>query len=130
MDEKVIQELFQSGISEIDLGIGAFRPTLERLAAGGALPDDGILAAAKSLFAKRPTASQLEASEHVEAKLVLRSGRDWKRPEVIDLITTVSNNLRASSEDDFVIVTKSGFRLTRDKMSLQRPFDVSETHVL
>lgn len=125
LDEKVIQELFRNGISEIDLGVGAFRPTLERLANGGTLPDDGIFSVVRSLFERRPTDEQLKAAEHIEAKLVLRTGRDWGRPEVIDLMTTVSNNLRSGYEDDFVIITKNGFRITREKMSLQRPFDVS-----
>ena len=122
LDEAKVQDLFSQGIREIDLGLGAFRPTLERIAAGGELPDDGFLGMIAGLITGIPSAEELQAAERVEGKLVLRAGRDWDRPEVIDLMSSISNNVR--NEDEFVIVTKSGFRLTRDKMSFQRPFEV------
>jgi hypothetical protein len=122
LDEAKVQELFSQGIREIDLGLGAFRPTLERIAAGGQLPADGFLGMISGLISGIPSADDLHAAERIEGKLVLRAGRDWERPEVIDLMSSISNNVR--NEEDFVIVTKSGFRLTRDKMSFQRPFQV------
>jgi hypothetical protein len=122
LDEAKVQELFSQGIREIDLGLGAFRPTLERIAAGGQLPGDGFMGILTGLFTQIPSAEDLQAAERIEGKLVLRAGRDWDRPEVIELMSSISNNVR--HEEEFVIVTKSGLRLTRDKMSLHRPFDV------
>lgn len=124
LDEGKVQELFNSGIKEIDLGLGAFRPTLERIAAGGALPDEGFLGVLAGMFAGVPSAEDLQAAERIEGKLVLRPGRSWDNPEVIDLMSSISNNIRNGGEDEFTIVTKSGFRLTREKMSFQRPFQV------
>ncbi|WP_430254210.1 hypothetical protein [Neorhizobium sp. DAR64872/K0K18] len=124
LDEDKVQELFNGGIQEIDLGLGAFRPTLERIAAGGALPEDGFLGMVAGLFSEIPSAENLHAAERIEGKLVLRPGRNWDNPEVIDLLSTMSNNIRNGVEDEFTIVTKSGFRLTREKMSFQRTFQV------
>lgn len=125
LDENVVVQAFQSGIQEIDLGLGAFRPTLERIAEGGELPEDGLLAKIASIFRHQPTAAQITAAEHVEGKFVLRPGRDWERPQVVDLLATMSEGIRSDYDDEFAIVTKSGFRFTRDKMSLQRPFEVN-----
>lgn len=122
LDEAKVQELFRQGIREIDLGLGAFRPTLERIAAGGELPDDGLFGIISGLITGIPSAEELQAAERIEGKLVLTAGRNWDRPEVIDLMSSISNNVR--NEEEFVIVTKSGFRLTRDKMSFQRTFEV------
>lgn len=124
LDEEKIQELFDNGIAEIDLGVGALRPTLERIANGGRLPQDGFLGAIATLFQQAPTAEQIEAAQFVEGKLVLRTGRDWEKPAVIDLMSSMSNAVRADYDDEFAIITKSGFRLTRDKVSLQRVFEV------
>lgn len=122
LDEEKVQDLFSAGIQEIDLGLGAFRPTLERIAAGGKLPEEGFLGMIANLVAGVPTAEDLHAAERIEGKLVLRPGRDWDRPEVIDLMSAISNNIRG--EDEFAIVTKSGFRLTKEKMSFHRSFQV------
>lgn len=124
LDEDKVQELFQTGIKEIDLGVGALRPTLERIAHQDALPGVGVFEAVASLFHRAPTAEEIEAAQYVEGKFVLRPGRDWDRPEVLNLMATLSNAVREEYDDEFAIITKSGLRLTRDKMSLQRPFDV------
>lgn len=124
LDDEVVLEAFRSGIQEIDLGLGAFRPTLERIINGGELPEDGILSKIGSFFSHRPTAEEIVAADHIEGKLVLRPGRDWDKPHVLDLLANMSEGIRSDYDDDFVIVTKNGVRLTREKMSLQREFEV------
>lgn len=125
LDDAIVSQAFQSGIQEIDLGVGAFKPTLERVIEGGILPADGIVSRLRDIFSSQPTAAQIDAAEHVEAKFVLKPGRDWERPAVVDLLASMSEGIKNDYEEEFVIVTKSGFRLTRDKMSLQRAFEVT-----
>jgi hypothetical protein len=124
LDQVVIQQALEDGISELDLNIGAFAPTLERLANRGELPERGILSKIGSIFNRPATDEEMEAARDIEGKLILRTGYDWNKPEVRELMTTLSNNVRQDYEDEFAIVTKSGLRLTRDKVSLKHDCEV------
>lgn len=124
LDQAVVQNAFEDGIEELDLGIGAFNATLQRIANGGVLPSDGFLSKLTNIMTGPATQEQIDAASNIEGKLILKPGRDWKKPEVKSLMTTLSNNIRNSYEDEFAIVTKNGLRLTRDKMSLKRECDV------
>lgn len=125
LDERVVMDAFRSGIEEIDLGLGAFRPTLERISEGGELPEDGIVRKLINIVGARPTAEDLEAAEDIEGKLVLRPGRDWSKPRVVNLMTNMSSEIFENYEDEFSIRTKSGVRLTRDKMSVKRSVNLA-----
>ncbi|MBL4645272.1 MAG: hypothetical protein JKY99_02305 [Rhizobiales bacterium] len=124
LDQQVVEQAFADGIEEIDLGIGAFAPTLDRVANGGEIPAEGILASLASIFRSPATATQLAAAADIEGKLILRPGRSWEIPRVRELLTSMASSIHANYEDEFVIVTKSGLRLTRDKMSLKRVCEV------
>lgn len=125
VDENHIRELLRNGIQQIDLGLGAFRSTLEQIVNDGQLPNEGFMGMIANMFTGMPTAEQIEAASQVEGKLVLKPGRSWDQPEVIDFLSAASQNIREEYPEEFAIVTKKGFRLTRDRMSLQRPFDVA-----
>jgi len=127
LDQEIIQQAFEDGIQEIDLNLGDFASTLERISNGGELPAGGFLAMLSGLFTAPATAEQIDAARDIEGKLILRPGYDWDKPNVKDLMTSLSNRIRENFEDEFVIVTKSGLRLTRDKISLKRDCEVQGT---
>lgn len=124
LDPNVVRRAFEEGIQEIDLGVGDFASTLERVSSGNTLPSEGLLHRLVSLLTTPATAEQLNAAANIEGTLVLRPGHDWKKPDVKELMVTMSSNIRDNYDDEFTIVTKSGLRLTRDRMSLKRDCDV------
>lgn len=119
LDPNAFREVFERGIAEIDLGVGDFKPVLEALVSDGAIPGMGYLS---SLIRQHPTARELEAAAQVSGKLVLRPGRSWDKPQVKALMTRLASNVQQGHEDEFVIVTKSGLRVTRHKMSLHKSY--------
>ena len=124
LDEAAYERAFSRGIEEIDLGLGNFESTLETLTRGGALPQPGFLAGLMSLVRRRPTNAELRAASMVEARISLRPGRDWDKPHVTSLLAKVAENVMNGHDDQFAIVTKDGFRLTRDKMSVHKEYRV------
>lgn len=124
LDSDIVQRALDEGIKEIDLGLGDFRPTLERISNGGALPDQGFFTNVASIFRDPATARQLNAAADIEGKLILKPGRNWEKPDVKDLLVSMSTEIRESYEDEFTIVTASGLRLTQHKMSLKKECEV------
>lgn len=124
LDQAVVQAALEQGIQEIDLGVGEFRATLERVTQGGILDDHSIMAKLAHLFHGPASQEDLDAASDIEGTLILRPGRAWDKPDVKDLMVTMSNNVRENYDEEFAIVTKTGLRLTRDRMSLKRDCDV------
>ncbi|NMG39899.1 hypothetical protein GRZ55_11655 [Chelativorans sp. ZYF759] len=124
LDQAAYRRAFQRGIEEIDLGLGDFRSTLERLVSGGNLPRMGFVDHLRSLVGTTPTRQELEAAAMVEGRLTLRPGRDWSHPQVASVLSKVARSVVANHSDEFTILTKDGLRLTRDKMTVQRDYRV------
>jgi len=119
LDRRAFKQAFDRGITEIDLGIGEFRPTLETLNNDSAVPW------LRSLITRRLTPEQIEAASNVFGKVVLTPKKKWKKPEVKELLSEIASNVLEGHHDEFVIQTASGMKLTRTKMSVHWPFDVS-----
>lgn len=122
LDEGAVARAFDSGIAEIDLGLGSFQPTLERIANGGQLPNDGMMEQLLQVITERPSAEDLEAAALVETKLVFKPGWNWKNQNVKQLMSDLAVSTRNDHEGEFVIVTKSGLRFTQEALSVQKPF--------
>lgn len=121
LDTDEFKKAFDDGIKELDLGVGDFLPTLEMLMSDGSIPGSGMFG---SLISKRPSADEIAAASDIRGKLVLRPGHSWKKPQVKKLLSTMASNVMDSHEDEFVIETKSGVRLTKKKMSVHKEYDV------
>ncbi len=124
LDREAYERAFTQGIEEIDLGLGDFQSTLEALTDRNTLPRPGFLSSMTSLVRRRPTREEIRAAALVEARISLRPGRDWNKPHVTSLLAKVAENVMNSTDDEFAIVTKDGFRLTRDKMSVHKEYRV------
>ncbi len=120
LDRDAFETAFGQGIQGIDLGVGDFRPVLETLTGRG-LP---AMRALESLVYRRLTAEQIEAASDVSAKLILRPGKRWSKPQVMGLLSDLAGNVLEQHEEEFVIETKSGLRLTKSKMSVHKDIDV------
>ncbi|GAB4237183.1 MAG: hypothetical protein Kow0032_22790 [Methyloligellaceae bacterium] len=120
LDKEAFEQAFKLGIAEIDLGVGDFKPTLEAL-----LSKNGIacLNPLRSIIYNDPSAEEVEAASDVQAKLVLKPGRRWDKPHVKELLSNMASSVVDNHEDEFVIVTKNGMRLTRRKMSVHKEYD-------
>lgn len=121
LDRNAFKSAFDSGIEEIDLGVGDFRSTLEAINSDGAVSGLGPLG---SLVKRKLTQQEIEAAANIFGKVVLRPKKNWKKPAVMGLLSEVASNVLEGHEDEFVIKTKSGLRLTRTKMSVHRNYNV------
>lgn len=124
LDPSAFKAAFDQGIQEIDLGVGGFKAGLEELIGEEKSWFKGQF---ESLVAKQPSATEIEAAANLRAKLVLTAGRNWDRPSMKELLSKMAGGVLDDAEDEFVIVTKSGLRLTKEKMAVSRPVDVTGT---
>jgi hypothetical protein len=124
LDREAFKKAFKKGIAEIDLGLGDFQSALEELVNEGKIPGMGALGA---LIAKSPTVDEIRAAANLRGKLVLKAGRKWDKPDVRALLEKMALSVFAGHEDEFVIVTKDGMRLTKRKMSVHKDYDVQGT---
>lgn len=124
LDQAAYRKAFRRGIAEIDLGVGDFRSTLERLVNGGSLPRMGFIDHLASIVGSAPTQDEIKAASLIEGRLTLRPGRDWNSPHVTAVMSKMADAVVANHTDEFTIITKDGFRLTRDKMSVHKEYKV------
>jgi hypothetical protein len=122
LDKSALEKTLREGIAEINLGVGDFKPTLEALLSPDGL--SGMPTALKSLVQKSPKPDEIEAAANVMGRLTLRPGRRWNKPHVKELLSDMASNIIESYEDEFVIVTKSGVRLTKEKISVHKEYEV------
>lgn len=127
LDPAAFKSAFRGGIEEIDLNLGDFKPTLEALALQGEIPGMSLLS---SLIRRRPTVRQIRAAANVSGKITIRPGRNWDKPQVKELMAHMASNVIDDHEDQFVIVTKGGLRLTREKMSVHKEYRAEGTKQL
>lgn len=119
LDPSAFRRAFRDGIEEIDLNLGDLKPTLEALVSDGAIPGMSLL---NSLIGRRPTDREIRAAANVSGRITLRPGRNWDKPQVKELMARMASNVLDDHEDQFVIVTKGGLRLTREKMSVHKEY--------
>ncbi len=123
LDQAIIDNALQDGIEYIDLSVGSFRPTLEQIVNGGELPKAPFLGGVGKLFRGRATEAAKQAADNLEARLILRPGKSWDKPAVMDLLAGTSKRVMSDYDNEFAIKTKNGIRLTAEKISITR--DVS-----
>eukprot|EP00820_Chromera_velia_P031767 Cvel_14147.t1-p1 / transcript=Cvel_14147.t1 / gene=Cvel_14147 / organism=Chromera_velia_CCMP2878 / gene_product=hypothetical protein / transcript_product=hypothetical protein / location=Cvel_scaffold997:2681-3583(-) / protein_length=301 / sequence_SO=supercontig / SO=protein_coding / is_pseudo=false len=125
LDIKKLKPILDEGIEEIDLDLGAFSTTIDWLSEGEKLPEHGILGSLGSLLMNSASSEDQKAASDISTRTTLRPGRSWQKKSVRSLLSKMAQNVIASGDDGFKIVTKSGFRITRDQMAVHKPFDVS-----
>lgn len=124
LDHSQLESAFDQGIEAIELGLGGFRSTVEEAYALNR-DGDGPLSYLASLWRADPTAEQQEAAADVQTRVILRPGRKWKKENVKEFLADVAMDVYEDEPDEgFVIVTKTGVRLTRDKLTLSRRISV------
>lgn len=117
LNDDVAMEILSEGIEEIDLKAGALSESIEYLNNGGELPQVGIGALFQHFM--RPDNAVANGAEDVLVGVSIKPGRDWKKPEVKELLASASRSiLDDDDEEGFAIVTKSGLRFTKDKIRL------------
>lgn len=127
LDVAQLNSAFEDGIEEIDLNLGGFRATMEEALGFGGDVQNGLMSHVRALFSDDPSPEDLEAASNIGLRLALKPGKRWRREDVKELMSEMSQNLyeqRAEYEEGFAIVTKSGLRLTHDKLTIHRPFSV------
>jgi hypothetical protein len=118
---------FEEGIEEIDLKLGGFRSSLEEAFGIDPVGGDGFASHLRSFLRGRPTVEEMQAAAEVEMKVVLRPGKSWKKENVKEFLSVIGKGIyeeRDELDEGFAIVTKSGLRLTRDKLTIHKPFSV------
>lgn len=83
------------------------------------------MGALRSLVQRDLKPEEIEAASNVSSTLILKPGRRWDKPGVRDLLSDVAENVFEGHEDEFVIRTKKGVTLTRQKMSVHSSYAVS-----
>lgn len=127
LDVEQLNRAFDDGIEEIDLNLGGFRATMEEALGFGPREQHGLLSHLKSLVSDHPTPEDLDAASDIGLRVAFKPGKRWRRENVKELMSEMGQNLyqqRAEYEDGFAIVTKSGLRLTHEKLTVHRPFAV------
>ncbi|NNV96370.1 hypothetical protein GTF97_21800, partial [Roseobacter sp. HKCCD8767] len=82
LDTEQLRRALQDGVKEIDLGVGAFRSTLEEML-GFDGEQGGVLSHFASFFTADRTAEEMDAAAKVDMKVALRPGRDWNNEDVL-----------------------------------------------
>ena len=123
LDQETVRDLFRSGIERIDLGVGDFRSELERLDSGGRLPNARLM----SFLESYQSDEDLEAASQVRANLSIIPGRSWGRDSVKAFLSDVALKGLDEYGDEIAIQTKSGVRITRDKLTVKKIFKVEGT---
>lgn len=120
LDRETVRDLFRSGIESIDLGIGDFRSEIERAASGDRLVPGSIA----DIIGQAETDEELEAAQKVRANLSIKPGRAWRNERVRALMGEIAEKALNDYGDEIAIQTKSGLRLTRDKLTVRKMFSV------
>lgn len=126
LDVEQLRAAFEEGIEEIDLNAGAFRNTIEEAFDLGAAERGGFLSHIFSLIQEIPNAEEMEAASDVTMRVSLKPGKDWKKENVKHFLADLGQDIYAEEDgfEGFAIVTKSGLRLTHDKLTVHRAFNV------
>jgi hypothetical protein len=124
LDDEKFEEILHSGIQEIDLDVGGFQQNLEYVVNGGRLPEAGAIAAMMSMFSENPSDEEREAASKVMGRLILKPGRQWNDVHVRELLGNAAERIIENDEEGFAIVTKSGLRITKDKLQISEQFEV------
>lgn len=125
IDEERYREIMDQGISEIDLGIGGFKQTLEHAVQKGRVEQAGLMNVIGSLYQRELTEADKQAAEKISGRFVLRPGRNWDEAEVKQIMTSMALKLLDEDyEDGFAIITKNGLRITQNSVRLTESFSV------
>lgn len=122
VNEERVREIMQNGIEEIDLGVNSFRETLEFLNNRGRVPGAGLVSVLGSLMTEEMTDEDLLAAEKVSARISLKPGRSWNNPYVKEFLGEVASEIMDECDEGFAIVTKNGFRVTRESIRAKHSF--------
>ncbi|WP_125182697.1 hypothetical protein [Minwuia thermotolerans] len=114
LDSSIFRAAFESGIAEIDLGVGSFKQTLESLIGEGQ----------PSFFNKSRSTEEIEAASNISGRFILKPGKSCKKPMVKELMKSMADSTVDTHSDGFTILTKNGIRLTKDKMTIKREYEV------
>lgn len=124
LDLNQLERAFSEGIEEIDLGLGGFRSTIDEAFSDDDAIGGGILGHLRAMISHPLSADDLDAASEVETKIVLRPGKSWKKENVKNFLSDLALDVYQNHDDGFAIVTKSGLRLTRDKVTISKQFEV------
>ena len=123
-NEDQLRQVFEEGIEYIDLGLGAFAQTIESIATNGRLRTQSALSDAIRFFTENEDDSDARASSEIKSRLVLRPGKAWSKRHVKDCLTGVAMNITQEFDEEFVIVTKAGVRVSHDKITVKEDMEV------
>lgn len=125
LDAEQLETAFQDGIEEIDLGLGGFRSALEEVFDPHAGVPHTAFGRLANWFKEERGADDDEAASLVQARVSLKAGRNWKKEDVKDLMADMASEVYNEEDDDgFVIVTKSGLRLSKGNLTIHKSFSL------
>ncbi|WP_424942754.1 hypothetical protein [Aliiroseovarius crassostreae] len=125
LDVVQLERAFREGIEEIDLGLGGFRSALEEVFEPNAGVPQTSLGRLANWFREDRDADYDDAAASVQTRISMRPGRDWKKENVKELMADLAQDVYREEDDDgFVIVTKSGLRLSKGNLTIHKPFSV------
>lgn len=119
VNQEAFNTLSKEGIKSIELKTTAFPQQLEYAKNGGQVP-----ATISALIHRHNiSADDIEASHNLKQKIILTTGRFWEVPNVKVILEKITAELMNDDDsDDFVIRTKKGHTLTKEKMTISGEF--------
>lgn len=126
IDDKIMKQMLDDGIGELEFGVNSFKQTVEYLINDGGLKDASLFSFIKSLFQDESKIDgQIKAAEKLSGMVVMRPGKNWEQPAVKELTKSFAAKLiETDYEDGFTIKTKKGMKITPKNIKLSEEFKV------